>query len=162
MNRPIRIGLFAEGESELGPSIPYIKPEDGGKIIPSDQEGALHVLIRRELEQSGFPGCQFVHRHPSIRELRKQQIRVGYSILETKYLTQVVVLWQPNEVDMIVIVVDSDDELEHRQNDLEAALQVIRNNHLDANEQPVLDRSVGGLAIKSFDTWLLADVDAIR
>jgi hypothetical protein len=33
MNRPIRIGLIAEGEAELGASIPYIKPEDGGKNI---------------------------------------------------------------------------------------------------------------------------------
>jgi hypothetical protein len=33
MNRAIRIGLIAEGEAELGASIPYIKPEDGGKGI---------------------------------------------------------------------------------------------------------------------------------
>jgi hypothetical protein len=32
MIRPIRIGLIAEGEAELGASIPYINPEDGGKI----------------------------------------------------------------------------------------------------------------------------------
>jgi hypothetical protein len=39
MNRPIRIGLIAEGEAELGASIPYIKPEDGGKVIERNNEG---------------------------------------------------------------------------------------------------------------------------
>lgn len=29
----MRIGLIAEGEAELGSSIPYIKPEAGGKPI---------------------------------------------------------------------------------------------------------------------------------
>ena len=43
MNRPIRIGLIAEGEAELGTSIPYIKPEEGGKVIERDKEGALHT-----------------------------------------------------------------------------------------------------------------------
>ena len=44
MSRPIRIGLIAEGETELGKSVPYIKPEDGGKPIPRENEGALHTL----------------------------------------------------------------------------------------------------------------------
>ena len=37
MNRPIRIGLIAEGQTELGPSVPYVKPEDGGKLIPKER-----------------------------------------------------------------------------------------------------------------------------
>ena len=156
MNRPIRIGLIAEGEAELGTSIPYIKPEDGGKVIERDREGALHTLIRRELESLGLPDCNFVHRHPSIQE-RGIKLRTGHSILNGKYLAQMVISWKPEEVDMILIVVDADDSLSQRQRDLERALNTIRSNHLDVNEQLVCDRSAGGLAIKNFEAWLLAD-----
>jgi hypothetical protein len=62
MNRRIRIGLIAEGEAELGASIPYINPEDGGKVIERGKEGALHTLIRREIQgiggSSGFKGIR--------------------------------------------------------------------------------------------------------
>jgi hypothetical protein len=57
MNRPIRIGLIAEGKTELGSSIDRIEPEEGGKIIERDREGALHTLIRRELNNYGLPNC---------------------------------------------------------------------------------------------------------
>lgn len=52
MNRLIRIGLIAEGKTELGSSISNINPEEGGKIIPKENEGALHTLIRRELKEA--------------------------------------------------------------------------------------------------------------
>jgi Domain of unknown function (DUF4276) len=154
MSRPIRIGLIAEGETELGASVPYIKPEAGGKVIDRSQEGALHNLIRRELEGAGLPSCDFVQRHPTFKETFK--FRTGHSILDPKYLAQVVSVWKAEEIDMVVIVVDADDILEQRQKDLEKALSAIRANHLDINEQPS-DRSTGGLAIRDFETWLLAD-----
>lgn len=160
MNRAIRIGVIAEGEAELGASIPYIKPEDGGKVIERDKEGALHTLIRRELESLGLL-CDFVQRHPSISESRVFKRRVGHSILDPKYLAQVIIAWKPEEVDLIIIVVDADDNLPQRQRDLERALNKIRDNHLDINEQPISERSTGGLAIKNFETWLLADTQAV-
>ncbi|MEH1969901.1 hypothetical protein [Nostoc sp.] len=161
MNRPIRIGLIAEGEAELGVSIPYIKPEDGGKIIERKNEGALHTLIRRELKTAGLPDCNFVQRHPSSSESKCFKRRTGHSVLDPKYLAQVVISWKPEEVDMILIVVDADDNLSQRQRDLERALNKIRDNHLDVNEQPINDRSAGGLAIKNFETWLLADTQTV-
>lgn len=162
MNRPIRIGLIAEGEAELGSSIPYIKPEDGGKLIEPDKEGALHTLIRRELESYGFSDCCFVHRHPTTRERSKWILRTGHSaVLDRKYLAQIVINWKPDEVDIIVILADADDSLEKRQNDLELALGTVRQNHLDAQEKPIPDRSVGGLAIRNFEAWLLADYQTV-
>ncbi|MBD2625660.1 hypothetical protein [Trichormus variabilis] len=161
MNRRIRIGLIAEGEAELGASIPYIKPEDGGKVIARENEGALHTLIRRELENAGLPDCDFVQRHPSIKESQKLTLRTGHSILDIKYLAQIVILWKPEEVDMILIVVDTDDKLDQRKIDLERAVNKIRDNHLDINEQPINDRSAGGLAIRNFETWLLADTQTV-
>ncbi|AFZ59521.1 hypothetical protein H6G54_14135 [Anabaena cylindrica FACHB-243] len=161
MSRRIRIGLIAEGEAELGASIPYIKPEDGGKVIERNNEGALHTLIRRELENAGFLDCDFVQRHPSIKETQKLTLRTGHSILDIKYLAQIVILWKPEEVDMILIVVDADDKLEQRKIDLERALNKIRDNHLDINEQPISDRSAGGLAIRNFETWLQADTQTV-
>lgn len=160
MNRPIRIGLIAEGEAELGLSIPYIKPEDGGKVIERKKEGALHTLIRRELKNIGLSDCDFVHRHPSLKE-RGVKLRTGHSVLDRKYLAQLVIAWKPEEIDMILIVVDADDKLSQRQDNLERALSTIRDNHLDVNDQPISDRSAGGLAIKNSETWLLADTQTV-
>lgn len=161
MSRRIRIGLIAEGEAELGASIPYIKPEDGGKVIERTSEGALHTLIRRELENAGFPDCDFIQRHPSVKESQKRTLRTGHSILDPKYLAQIVILWKPEDVDMILIVVDADDKLDKRRKDLESALAAIRDNHLDISEKPISDRSAGGLAIRNFETWLLADTQTV-
>ncbi|TYQ23304.1 hypothetical protein PseudUWO311_23320 [Pseudanabaena sp. UWO311] len=160
MNRPIRIGLIAEGEAELGASIPYINPEDGGKVIERTREGALHTLIRRELQSIGLD-CDFVQRHPTNHESGLFTRRTGHSILQPKYLAQVVISWKPEEVDMILIVADADDILPKRQHDLALALAKIRSNHLDANEQEISDRSAGGLAIRNFETWLLADTQTV-
>jgi hypothetical protein len=161
MIRPIRIGLIAEGEAELGVSVPYIKPEEGGKVIDREKEGALHTLIRRELENSGLPGCDFVHRHPTFQEAQKSTLRTGYTISEPKYIKQFMSTWKPEEVDLIILVVDSDNNLTKRQNELQKALKVIRSKHLDANEQLISDRCAVGLATINFDTWLLADDQTI-
>ena len=93
MNRRIRIGLIAEGEAELGASIPYINPEDGGKVIERCREGALHTLIRRELQGIGLD-CDFVQRHPTNHESGLFTRRTGHSILQPKYLAQVVIAWK--------------------------------------------------------------------
>jgi hypothetical protein len=129
MNRRIRIGLIAEGEAELGASIPYINPEDGGKVIERGKEGALHTLIRREIQGIGLD-CDFVQRHPTNHESGLFTRGTGHSILQPKYLAQVVIAWKPEEVDMILIVADADDILPKRQRDLELALAKIRSNHL--------------------------------
>jgi len=161
MNRSIRIGLIAEGRTELGFSVPDIKPEDGGKIIKRENEGALHTLIRRELKEAGLPDCDFVQRHPSMKESNNNQRRTGHGILEPKYLAQIVIAWKPEEVDLIMIIADADDQLFQRQNELKFALEIIQNNHLDINENIIEDQGVGGLSIKKFETWLLADNQTI-
>lgn len=160
MNRPIRIGLIAEGEAELGASVPYIKPEEGGQVIEPEREGALHRLIRREFARMGLPDCAFIHRHPTFQE-RGIKLRTGHSILEKKYLQQVVIAWQPEEVDMIVLLVDADDQQDQRHQHLDRALKTIRENHLDANDSVIPDCSAGGLAIRNFETWLLADTATV-
>jgi Domain of unknown function (DUF4276) len=161
MSRPLRIGLLAEGEAELGKSVPYIKPEDGGKAIERSSEGGLHKLIRRELESIGITECEFTQRHPSTREAGLRTLRTGHSILDPKYLTQIVSVWQPEEVDLILIVVDADDIRAERESKLAKALATIQNNHIDADDKLVIDRSTGGLAIQNFETWLLADTDTV-
>lgn len=162
MNEPLRIGLIAEGEAELGHSIPYIKPQDGGVPLARKEEGALHTLIRRELRSMGIQECIFVQRHPTAKELRVQKRRTGFGILDRKYLAQTVIAWKPTEVDVIIIVADSDDQVENRQADLKRALRIIQANHFDEQDRVRIGRSCGGLAIKSFDTWLLADREAIQ
>jgi hypothetical protein len=162
MNRPIRIGLIAEGPTELGSSVPYIKPEDGGKLIPKENEGALHTLIRRELKEAGLPDCNFVHRHPSTKEIRKGKVACGFGVLEKlSYLSQIVSTWKPEEVDLIIILADADDKVSERQKNLEKALQEIQENHLDASGNIITDQSIGGLAIKDFEAWLLADFQTV-
>ncbi len=82
MSRPLRIGLLAEGEAELGPSVPYLKPEEGGKPIDPTQEGALHILIRRELARIDIPDCQFIHRHPSGEGGNQRPLRVRWNLAQ--------------------------------------------------------------------------------
>jgi hypothetical protein len=161
MNRLIKVGLIAEGRTELGFSVPDIKPEDGGKIISRKNEGALHTLIRRELKEAGLPDCDFVQRHPSMKESNNNQRRTGHGILDPKYLAQIVIAWKPEEVDLIVIVADADDQFIQRQSELISALKTIQNYHLDINENIIEDQSVGGLSIRNFETWLLADNQTI-
>ena len=64
-------------------------------------------------------------------------------------------------MDLIIIVADADAILEKRQRDLEIALQTIRDCHLDQDDKPISDRSVGGLAIRDFEAWLLADSETV-
>jgi hypothetical protein len=166
MNRPIRIGLIAEGPTELGFSVPNIKPEKGGKKIDRDQEGALHKLIRRELKAAELPDCDFVHRHPTTKNrnpITGDSTEItGHTILtKIEHLINIVIAWKPEEIDVIIIVADADNELPHRKQDITKALIAIRDNHLDANEEPISDRSAGGLAIKEFETWLLADIETV-
>ena len=168
MNRPLRIGLLAEGEAELGYSVPYLKPEEGGKVIDSAHEGALHTLIRRELQAIGLADCQFVHRYPTIKERGgikpgyEAKIRTGHGILDLKYLAQTVINWKPHEIDMVVILVDSDEELSSRQIALQKAMDTIAKYHFNQAGQATAQQSAGGLAIKNFDTWLLADKVALE
>jgi hypothetical protein len=161
MNRPLRIGLIAEGQTELGPSVPYVKPEDGGKLIPKENEGALHTLIRRELIDAGLPDCDFVQRHPSTKEIRKGKVTTGFGFLDPKYLSQIAITWKPEEVDLIIILADADDKISERQKSLISALKAIQENHLDASEKIIKDQSIGGLAIKNFEAWLLADFQTV-
>lgn len=160
-NLTLRIGVIAEGQAELGHSIPYIKPQDGGKAISQVQEGALHTLIRRELARAGFLDCVFVQRHPSLSEKRGQR-RTGHGILDRKYLAQVVSVWKASEVDMIVLLVDADEQVAKRQDELDRALQTIGRFHFDVNGELCSDQHAGGLAIRQFDTWLLADSQTVE
>lgn len=102
------------------------------------------------------------HSHPSTKELKKFKMRTGHSILDKKYLQQIVIAWKPEEIDAIVIVADADDILPEREKKLELALKTIRSNHLDIYEKPINDKSIGGLAIRNFETWLLADRETIE
>ncbi len=160
MSRPLRIGLISEGRAELGTSVPDIlDPSDGGKIINPDQEGALHTLIRRELGEVGLNDVAFIHRHRTVKDNRI--LRTGHSVIQPKYLSRVVVSWKPEEVDMVVLVIDVDDELLSRQDKVAHAQTVVTQNLLDQDGVPRLNRCATGLAIKNFDTWLLADTDTV-
>lgn len=121
----------------------------------------MHTLIRRELIAAGIADCQFAQRHPTLKEQRARELRTGHSILDRKYVAQVVIAWQPHKIDVVVICADSDDQVDGRSAGLQGAMITARANHLDAHQKPIPDRSVGGLAIKNFETWLLADNQAV-
>ena len=159
---PIRIGLLAEGPAELGTSVPYIyDPKQGGTVIEQAQEGALHTLIRRQLAADGLPGCVFVHRHRTSRD-NLWSYRTGHSIIEPRYLAQTIIAWKPDEIDLIVIVVDEDNDALLRDRQLTKARQIIIDTHLDTAGQSIPDRHIIAKAIKTFDTWLLVDRTAVQ
>lgn len=155
--RPIRIGLIAEGQAELGTSVPYLyDPKQGGTIIDRNQEGALHTLIRRQLIATGLPNCVFVHRHRTSRD-NLWAYRTGHSVIEPRYLAQTVISWKAEEIDLIIVVVDEDNDVVWRDRQLVKAQQIVASNHLNAAGDPIADRHVIAKAIKTFDAWLLAD-----
>ncbi|MFT5195773.1 MAG: hypothetical protein ACI85U_002796 [Candidatus Promineifilaceae bacterium] len=160
MSHVVRVGLLAEGEAELGASVPYVTPQEGGKPIPNDKEGALHHIIRRELIHHGVEQVVFIQRHPGFkRESAKGQVRVGHTVVEEKYVSQQAASWLfKNEIDLFVILVDADAEPhDKRKSDMEKAVAAAGKHFLDENEETLTGKAVGGLAIKTFDTWLLAD-----
>lgn len=159
MSQPLRIGVLAEGETELGKSVPYIQPQEGGKPINPEHEGALHILIRRELAQIGISDCEFIQRRPSIKESKRNTVRTGYSIGDPKYLKQIVIAWS-GEVDLVIILLDADADTAKRRTEVQKALQAIRASHFRNDEELIADQSAGGLAIRNFETWLLADPDS--
>ena len=159
MTRPIRIGLIAEGKTELGDSITDIDPQHGGKVIDRTKEGVLHTLIRRELNAAGFTDCKFIQRRPTTSE--RGQLRTGHTIIQPEYLKRAVTTWKPGEIDIIILVVDADDVLEERNRKLKDALKIIQNNHLDRDQNEVYDRSLTGLAICDIEAWLIADTNTL-
>ena len=159
MIRPLRIGLLAEGETELGKSIPYVTPQEGGKPIDLNSEGALHTLIRRELELIGITNCEFIQRHPSYKESPKGIITTGYSVANVKYVRQAVLTWKG--VDLIVILIDSDADLEKRKREINSALFAAQSSHFLNDDDLIENQQAGGLAIKNFETWLLADPSSL-
>lgn len=163
MTRILRIGLLAEGETELGDSIPFVKPQDGGKPIVREKEGALHTLIRRELSLAGLGECEFIQRRPSSQELRKGQVTRGYSIAHKKYVAKTVLAWSTNnDVDLILILIDSDDDIEKRRQEMGVALASVQASHFLNEEMLIENQHAGGLAIRNFETWLLADPSSIQ
>jgi hypothetical protein len=102
-----------------------------------------------------------VQRHPSTKEIRKGKVTTGFGFLDPKYLSQIAITWKPEEVDLIIILADSDDKISERQKSLISALKAIQENHLDASEKIIKDQSIGGLAIRDFEAWLLADFQTV-
>ncbi len=158
----VRIGLISEGEAELGTSVPFLyDPKQGGTPIDHSQEGALHTLIRRELTAVGFPNCVFIHRHPTPRD-NLMRYRMGYSVIEKRYLQQTIIAWKPQEIDIIVVVVDEDSDVATRTRQLEVAKTIVEANHLDEQGNTIENGHVIAVAIKTFDTWLISDIQAVE
>ena len=123
MSHLLRIGLISEGEAELGTSVPFIY---------DPKEGALHTLIRRELTESGISDCVFVHRHRTSKD-NTWRLRMGSSVIESKYLAKAIIAWKPHEVDLIIVVIDEDNLPDQRAREISKAKQVIAECHVDIN-----------------------------
>jgi hypothetical protein len=87
---------------------------------------------------------------------------VGYSIIEKRYLQQTIIAWKPQEVDIIVIVVDEDNDVATRSRQLAVAKSVVEASHLDEQGNIIANRHVIAIAVKTFDTWLLSDTQAVE
>ena len=161
--RLMRIGVLAEGPTELGQSIREVFPEDGGKPIKRENEGALHTFIRRALELDNEVDCEFIQIHPLLQSSGVwKPPHTGHNILDSDYIQKCIVAWSPaDDVDLIVICVDSDDQEDKRGVRLQQAVELARQYHFNGQSKQIAETSIGGLAIKSIETWLIADNDAV-
>lgn len=158
--RVIRVGVIAEGKTELKLIGNRILPEDGGKVIAQENEGALHTFIRRELDQLGY-GCEFIQLHPEMKSTGAW-IHTGHNILETEYIKRRVSAWKAaDNVDVVVICVDADNKQAERQERLQKAIEMAQKFHIDGRERKIPETAVGGLAIPNIEAWLIADETAV-
>lgn len=139
--------VHAEGPGDLGKANRDLFPGDS---LLKDAWGPVHILVQRILSEGAqipAPAIDFVEPY---RTGKAGAIAKGSQLLKAKILDEILVNWRLSQP-LIILLVDSDNQPPaERAAILEAALK--RNSLVGAV----------GIAVKEFESWLIADAQAIR
>lgn len=138
--------VHAEGPGDLGISEWDLSPTDS---LQPDDLGPAHIIVQRILTEGAQippPAIDFVEPLRTKTGARAQ----GSQLLKPSILDEILAGWLLAPPPLVVLLVDSDDQSPaERAAILEAAL--VRNSLVGAV----------GVAVKEFESWLIADAKAI-
>ncbi|MDC0711961.1 DUF4276 family protein [Stigmatella sp. ncwal1] len=142
-----RVVVYAEGAGELAGSKNFQRAP--GAALTEEELGSAHLLVRRCLEKVRDLDASGIRFEEPLRTGRGKLARG--SILHSPATLRPLLLWADpaRQPDLAVVLVDADGD-DARQGLLDSSLQGI----------PV--ESVVGVAIQEFETWLLADPNALE
>lgn len=137
--------VHAEGPGDLGVPTGELSPKDS--LLPDDL-GPVHIIVQRILAKGAQIPAQAIDFVEPLRTKTGARAR-GSQFLKPRILDEILAGWQLTSP-LIVLLVDSDGEPPaERAAILEAALE--RNSLAGAV----------GVAVKEFESWLIADTKAI-
>lgn len=144
----MRVVLYAEGPGELG-SWGELPPEPT-KPLPEHRHGPAHVLVRRILEERTTGTESEVRFEVPLRTREGREAR-GSTLRNPAELRRLL-SWPPGKApDLAVVLVDEDGD-SSRWTAMQEAV---------AGRKYVC-RAVAGVAAREFESWLIADLDAVR
>ncbi|KFE68492.1 DUF4276 family protein [Hyalangium minutum] len=142
----IRVVVYAEGQGELA-GAKRLQPAPGSPL--SEEElGSAHLLVRRCMEKARNMDTPSVCFEEPLRT--RGRIAKGSMLLSRETLRQLLLWPDPHkQPDLAIVLVDADG---------------------DAGRQKLLEETIDGVpvqaviavAIQEFETWLIADPDALK
>jgi hypothetical protein len=140
----MRIVLYAEGAGELAAA----GNSHTSHIIPEDDLGAAHLLVRRCLAEGGPLRTEAIRFQGPLRAPRARVAR-GSDLLDRNTLRRLLTWMKPElEPDLVVVLVDEDGERGRKQ------------MMEDFVSDLLPDKKVVAVAVREFESWLIADEDA--
>lgn len=144
----LRVVLYAEGPGELGSWVD-LSPAPT-QPLPDERNGPAHVLIRRILSERPTGDDSEILFEAPLRTREGREAR-GSTLRNPAELRRLL-SWPPGKApDLAVVLVDEDGDTKRRA-DMQGAVA----------GRKYMCRAVAGVAAREFESWLIADLDAVR
>lgn len=142
-----RIVLYAEGRGETGLSAKSASV--GSRRIPTDAEGAAHILIRRLCRERLAHDEREIQLELPLRYKGREP--AGADLLNRAVLRQLLTWPEPRlQPDVVIVLVDQDGDALRR----DTLRHIVESLRLQF-------RAIIGVAVEEFEAWLIADHAAV-
>jgi hypothetical protein len=144
----VRVVVYAEGSGERAGNLTLLPAP--GESLSEDHLGPVHVLMRRApVGARGLPEPAVQFEAP-LRLARGGREPRGSDLQHRRTLRQLL-RWPRADFrpDLAIVIVDADDELD-------------RARRLEMETQDIGVSRVIAAAVREFESWLIADTDAVR